>query len=133
VGGVPGTNKNTVPGRVLTTNGRADLDVLEIPKPYGDHLINETLSVVGSDINRTVVVSMPYSNIILAWNTDDQTFKFATKIRRPTGLGFLGHSIVAGAEDGQWFELDPGTGALKQPKFTQALAGNQTHLTLANL
>lgn len=133
VGGVPGTNKDKVPGRVLTTDGKKDLTQLDVPDSIVKSLVNETLSVVASDDKNLVAVSMPYSNRVLTWQADDLKFRFATTIRRPTGLGFLNDSIVVGAEDGQWFEISPKDGKILPNRFPKALAGNQTHLTLAKL
>jgi len=127
VGGVPGTKKESIAGRVMTSDGSSDLVEMPIPAELLSTLVNETLSVVTSD--DIVAASMPFSDRVLVWDARSLKFKHEVKVKHPTGLFMAPDRIVVGADLGQWTEINVGSGKVVASKFKNALAGNQTHIT----
>jgi hypothetical protein len=127
VGGVPGTNKDKTPARVMTSNGKDDLQELPIPRIVNQVLANETLSVVAND--KIVAASMPFCDRVLVWDTQSLKFNCAIEVKHPTGLCIRDSALFVGADLGQLIELDIGSARSLGPRFPNALAGNQTHIT----
>jgi hypothetical protein len=127
VGGVPGTNKDKTPARVMTSNGKDDLQELPIPKIVNQVLANETLSVIAND--KIVAASMPFCDRVLVWDAHSLQFKCAIEVKHPTGLCIQDAQLFVGADLGQLLELNPTKATSDGSRFPNALAGNQTHIT----
>jgi hypothetical protein len=127
VGGVPGTNKDKTPARVMTSNGKDDLQELPIPKIVNQVLANETLSVIANE--KIVAASMPFCDRVLVWDAHSLQFKCAIEVKHPTGLCIQDAQLFVGADLGQLLELNPTKATSDGSRFPNALAGNQTHIT----